>query len=153
MAREVVGIVRHGMYDPFGKDGGLDDLGKRQIKSIAEQLEHFFDPDLLASTVLLSATWKRTLETAQIISEVLGLSIVSNEILNVYGDKYAPEEEVLETIIPLLQNHRGVIVSGQDFMVTWLAESLHPSGNGGGYLDRGQAIVVTIDGEVHKLSS
>ena len=151
MTAEVVAMVRHGIYDPFGKDGGLDTEGKNQIQSIAKQLRQFFDPDLLASTVLISATWRRTIETAEILAEVLGLNILTDEILNVYGNRHAPRDKVLEVIQPLLVDSRGIIVAGQDYMVTWLAESLHPSGKGGAYLGRGEAIVVTRDGGVQKL--
>lgn len=151
MSIEVASMVRHGMYDPFGKDGGLDVGGKKEIQSIAEQLKGFFDLDILSSTVLMSATWRRTIETAEILADTLGLVVVTNEILNVYGNRHAPREKVLETIQPSLADCRGIVVAGQDYMVTWLAESLHPSGKGGAYLNRGEAIVVTGSGEVHKL--
>lgn len=68
-------VVRHGEYD---EDYNLDHDGRCQIQGLSEKLKEFVNGN---ETLLLSSPAPRAIQSAQIISEILGMPAEEHDIL------------------------------------------------------------------------
>jgi phosphohistidine phosphatase SixA len=68
-------LVRHGFADLRLPDPGLSDFGRRQVASLAKELEKLRDSGGLAASQVRSSPRKRTIETSEAIAGALDLTI------------------------------------------------------------------------------
>lgn len=78
-------IARHGSYDT--RNLRLNELGRKQILALSEKLENHVNGE---PVIILSSTADRAIESAEILSEELGIEMESHDIL--WSDLYRDED-------------------------------------------------------------
>ena len=83
MATKIIYFVRHGesMLNSQGirqgPDGGLNEVGREQVKQVAESLAH----ENKGFDVMISSPYERAKETSAIIAEKLGMKVEYSDLL------------------------------------------------------------------------
>lgn len=80
-----IAIVRHGEY---GSDSKLNERGRQQIQGLGEKLKETIGAEELA--LILSSTAARALESAEILANILGVSVAAHEVL--WSENRHPED-------------------------------------------------------------
>jgi phosphohistidine phosphatase SixA len=141
---EYLYLVRHGSYDERG-DKHLTELGKEQSIRAGEELHaEGFD----GSSLLMTSTTDRTMETARIIAEVLRLE---NEII--YSDKLAAMDNaeglirfnLAEVVIELAQSQSAALNFDSKLAIVGHAPMI--------YKELGVDLDVLDEGSVHKMKT
>lgn len=85
-------IVRHGDYKG---DGHLSDQGKKQISQLTFRLKSLLNGD---AVTIMSSTAPRAIDSAEIISNILGKNFEKHEILWSGGSRTQNHEAVLNLL-------------------------------------------------------
>ena len=129
LAVEKLVVARHGAY----VSGYLDDRGEENVRGLAAQIGIFLGPDYTQHgvTLVLSSEATRARETADIISELLGLTCISSVAL---GDEHGKEflgSWVAERLASFLNSYQGIIAVTHEPQTDYLPEYMHPNVRGG----------------------
>jgi broad specificity phosphatase PhoE len=119
-------IARHGEYHA---DGTLTERGRADAYGLANQIRLFMGEEYLGSadhvTSLASSEADRAQETARILAEVLGLSVIVEGALGDTAGKEFRGEWVAEQLAYLTNWHRGFIAVTHDPQTNYLPQYLH----------------------------
>lgn len=114
-------LVRHGSYC-WGDDGGLDRTGSEVHAT--EARDQLIGRGVGAGTILLASTARRTIETAEIIGQGLGVEPVPSQLIHDAGNGAVPIKN-LDTLMERALEECGVAIdSSQDLVVVTHAPML-----------------------------
>lgn len=99
-------VARHGEY---GRDGGLNSIGRNQIVKLTGNIE-FNILNEKGRKVILTSTAKRAMESAEIISRLLGIPVQEHEILQSGGPYDEDFPGTLELINSLTDDFDTIIL-------------------------------------------
>lgn len=129
LAVEKLVVARHGDYV---SNGSLSERGRNDVQMLAGQIRTFMGIDYVQHgvTLVLSSEADRARETADIISNLLGLTCITSHVLGDENGKAFMGSWVAEQLSSFLNSYQGIIAVTHQDQVDYLPAHMHPNVRG-----------------------
>lgn len=121
-------VARHGDYSV---SGNLNELGRRDITGLADQLETYLTRKVLTrgDAIITYSLADRARESAEIMASVLGLTAILKASLgdNEGKDYFGQEEKIIGDFRDLARSYPCIIAITHEPVTAYLPRILHPA--------------------------